>query len=40
MSSFWIGHYIWAIPLKVCVSYDYLIFLINKHNDIILSFKF
>jgi len=18
MSSFWIGHYIWAIPLKVC----------------------
>lgn len=29
MSSFWIGHYIWAIPLKVCFIIKTTRFIIN-----------
>lgn len=38
MSSFWIGHYIWAIPLKVCCVL--LSSLLLKYNMTYYCFQF
>lgn len=33
MSSFWIGHYIWAIPLKVFIVYRVYLTVILRYNS-------